>query len=85
MIESPVLQELLAETRAEARAEAKAEARTEATLDALLAVLRGRFEAVPPDLVATLQSVRDSEELRRLLDVAVRCPDFATFRAKLHS
>jgi hypothetical protein len=77
MIESPVLQEILAETRAEARAEA--------TLDALFSVLRGRFEAVPPDLIATLQSIRNNEELKRLVELAARCPDFATFRTNLHS
>lgn len=73
MIESPVLQEIVAETRAEA------------VFNTMLDVLHARLGPIPPDLIATLHAVRDSEELKRLVNLAALCPDLPTFRAKLHS
>jgi hypothetical protein len=69
MIESPILQELIAEEKA----------------NTILAVLRARLGPVPADLVAALQSVRDRDELNRLVDLAALCPDLSTFRARLYS
>lgn len=73
MIESPVLQEILAEIATETKA------------STLLAFLRARFSEVPTDLVTSIQAIRDSEQLDRLVESAASCPNLAAFRAKVHS
>jgi hypothetical protein len=67
MIESPLIQELMAERLHRA----------------ILRVLAGRHGAVPPDITAALQAVTDDARLDELIDWAARCPDLDSFRARL--
>jgi len=69
MIESPVLQEIVAETKAES----------------LLTVLRARFELVPSDVSRAIRALRDLGELDRLLDAAARCENLQAFRDRMLS
>jgi hypothetical protein len=69
MIESPLIQELLAE-----------QAQTY-----IFRVLAARFGPVPPPVVATLKSVSDTQKLDKLVDWAAVCPDLEAFRARLAS
>ena len=75
MIESPVLQELLAETRAETELE---DARRYT-----LAALRRRFGAVSGELVSQVESIEDRDRLDRLFDAALICPDLSAFQREL--
>ena len=67
MIESPVLQELLAERMHQV----------------LLRILEVRFGLVPPDVEAALRAVMDDDRLQELVAVAASCPDLETFRQQL--
>ena len=73
MIESPLLQELMAQTRQETMQRDIVEA------------LESRFGAVPQDLSAELRTVLDEQRLHELLRFAVLCPDTDSFRARLRS
>lgn len=73
MIESPVIQEIVAQTEAETKAKA------------ILAFLRARFGPVPTELAAAIKAVRDQDQLDRLVDSAALCPDLTTFRARVNS
>jgi hypothetical protein len=67
MIESPVLQELLAERMHRA----------------ILGSLTGRFGPIPPEVEVALRAVRDDDRLQDLVVLAARCPDMETFRQQL--
>ncbi len=69
MIESPLIQELIAE-------------RMHA---AILDVLEVRFGPVPPDVAATVQAIQEDERLKELHKFAVGCGDLGLFRARLQS
>ncbi len=68
MIESPLIQELLAERRHE---------------DILL-FLEGRFGPVPGDIKPAVQAIQDELQLRELLLWASRCSDLEAFRSRLN-
>jgi len=67
MIESPLIQELVAQTQHKA----------------IVRVLRNRFAHVPPEIVVKLKTVLNEDKLNELLDFAVACPDVESFRLKL--
>jgi hypothetical protein len=75
MIDSPLIQELLAETRAEAWAEAQQKA--------ILRFLSSRFGLVPPEIVFALQPIHEKAKLDDLVECAARCPSLEAFRARL--
>jgi hypothetical protein len=63
MIESPLIQELMAER----------------THKDILRFLAGRFGLVPPEIAAALQSIEDEQAMDDLVALAVRCPDLEAF------
>jgi predicted transposase YdaD len=67
MIESPLIQEIVARTRHEA----------------ILGFLEARFGSVPPEVVTQLRTILDEEQLRDLNRHAALCPDLAAFQARL--
>ena len=67
MIESPLIQELVAE-----RAHAM-----------ILDVLEVRFGTVPLDVAAAVQAIQDEQRLKELNKFAAGCGDLKTFRAQL--
>lgn len=67
MIESPLIEELVAE-----RVRANAQRNT-------LTVLEARFGGIPRDLAEQVQSVADEERLADLVRKAASCPDLETF------
>jgi len=69
MIESPLIQELLAEDRQKA----------------IGRILVRRFKQVPPELLTRLQQIGDLDQLEQLLDHAVDCPDLITFERLLRA
>lgn len=69
MIESPLIQELLAER----------------SHKYIVKLLESRFGPVPGDLSAALLAVQDDELLDALYDVALACPDLDAFRTRLAS
>jgi len=69
MIESPLIQELVAEKMHEA----------------ILDVLEVRFGPVPQDLAAALQAIQEEQSLKELLKFAAGCGDLELFRAHLKS
>ena len=69
MIESPLIQELLAERSHED----------------ISTVLNARFGTVPQDVALALQAVHDREQLRDLLNFAVQCPDVEASRTRIRS
>jgi hypothetical protein len=73
IIESPLIQELMAQTR------------QETTQRDVVGVLEARFGAVPPEVVAELRTVRDEQKLNELNRFAALCPDLDAFRARLGS
>jgi hypothetical protein len=75
MIESPVLQELIAEQRAEAKVQTQHEA--------ILDVLEARFGPVPAEVRSSLMRVTGEQRLRELIRQAAQCPDLDTFRHHL--
>ena len=75
MIESPLIQEIVAEREREAKQEAKQEA--------ILEVLQTRFGSVVADIAERLRGVRGEKKLNALLKHAVRCPDLEAFRKRL--
>jgi hypothetical protein len=68
MIESPILQELIAETTAKSRQED------------LLGFLEARFGPLPADISASLAVVTDEARLRDLIRHAALAPDLDAFR-----
>jgi hypothetical protein len=71
MIESPLIQEIVAETRAETRSET------------ILEVLETRFGPIPRGIGDAVRGIRDDERLRLLMVCAVRCSDLEEFNAAL--
>ena len=71
MIESPLIQEIVDE------------ATCKAVRTSVLRVLTARFDPIPSQIGAALQSVTDRGRLNDLVDWAVRCPDLESFRARL--
>jgi hypothetical protein len=69
MIESPLIQEIVAEARAKS----------------VLRVLSRRFGAVPQDVDAAVRGIQDDTRLEGLLDAAVDCADLEQFRTALRS
>jgi hypothetical protein len=73
MIESPVLENLLAEQRAAA------------VQRVIGSLLKERFGVVPPDVEVALQKVTDPLRLEALNKLAAFCPDLEAFRQQLGS
>jgi hypothetical protein len=71
MIESPVLQELIAETTAKSRHED------------LVDFLEARFGPLPGDLRSAITAVTEERRLRELIRLAALCPDLRAFRQQL--
>jgi hypothetical protein len=69
MIESPLIQEIVAETKHEA----------------ILTFLRARFGSVPEPVVSALRSIQDVHRLDELVDLAGRCPDLESFSDQVRS
>jgi len=67
MIESPLIQEIVARTRHED----------------ILKVLEGRFGAVPADIALQIKRILDEQRLGDLVGYSARCPDLELFRARL--
>jgi hypothetical protein len=67
MIESPVLQNLLAEK----------------CHDLILGVLEKRFGPVPTEVASSLKAIRDNDRLYELNMVAAVCPDLEAFRREI--
>ena len=69
MIESPLIQELVAERMQEA----------------ILDVLEVRFGPVPQDVAAAVQTIQEDQRLKELLKFAAGCGDLGLFRVRLQS
>ena len=67
MIESPLIQEIVAEAKHES----------------ILRVLRARFGSVPPKITNAVRGTQDDQQIDALLDWAALCPDLQGFRTKL--
>jgi predicted transposase YdaD len=67
MIESPLIQEIVARTKHEA----------------ILQFLEGRFGTVPADVAVRLRGILEEQILRDLIRHAALCPDLDSFRAIL--
>jgi len=73
MIESPVLQELLAERS------------HDTILDIILGILEKRFGPVPAEVASSLKAIRDNGRLYELAMAAAVCPDLEAFRRDMSS
>jgi len=73
MIESPLIQEIVARSR------------QEATQENVLKVLEARFGAVLPDTAVHLRAIADEQKLRDLLIRAALCPDLEAFQNLLQA
>jgi hypothetical protein len=51
----------------------------------MLQFLQARFGEVPADLRAAVLAIQDDARLTALVEAAARCPDLATFQARLAS
>jgi hypothetical protein len=71
MIDSPILNELIAEKVAEAMQKA------------VLGLLEDRFGAVPLDVAQRVKDVTNADHLLQINKRAARCPDLDTFRQAL--
>jgi hypothetical protein len=69
MIESPLIQEIVARTKQEA----------------IMLFLEGRFGSVPVDVAMQVNEILEQERLRDLVRYAARCPDLEVFRTHLKS
>lgn len=67
MIESPLIKEIIAEVKQ----------------DGIQTVLTARFGQVPDEVGAALRALEDLKRLDDLIDLAVTCPDLASFQALL--
>ena len=73
LLDSPVLQKLLAEREAETHRKS------------ILIVLNARFGPLPEDLKTALQTIEDASKLDEFLESAATCPDLGAFRARLQT
>ena len=71
MIESPLIQELMAKNTAQTKHED------------ILQVLSRRFGPVPEKVAAAVRTIFDNSKLRELLDEAASCTDLEAFRTCL--
>ena len=71
MIESPLIQELMAKNAAQT------------THKNIMKVLNVRFSLVSAEVAAAVQAVYDEAKLDILMDTALSCPDLEAFRACL--
>jgi hypothetical protein len=71
MIESPLIQELMAKNTAQTMQKA------------VLKVLNVRFSPVPPEVAAAVRTIHEEAKLDILMETAVSCPDLEAFRARL--
>lgn len=65
MIESPLIQELMAEQKRQD----------------IVEFLEGRFGMAPPEVVLAIQSIKDVPRLKELIRLASQCPDLGAFRS----
>ena len=73
MIESPLLQEIIAEAKAEAKHES------------ILRVLQARLGPVPADVTAAVRTVHDEQKLNDLLVYSALGPDLEAFRVRVQA
>jgi hypothetical protein len=71
MIESPLLQEMMAKNAAETLHEA------------ILGFLADRFGTVPDEMAAAVRTIHEQSKLKKLLREAAYCPDLEAFRRRL--
>lgn len=71
MIDSPLLNELMAEKEAQGMQKA------------VLRLLEDRFGPVPVDVVQRVRDVTNADHLLQLISQAACCPDLETFRQAL--
>jgi hypothetical protein len=69
MIESPLIQEIVAETKH----------------GAILTFLRGRFGSVPPERTQKLQTIYDVQKLEELLLFTGQCPTLQAFLERVQT
>jgi hypothetical protein len=69
MIESPLLQKIMAER----------------SQDLIIEALKARFDTVPREVTRPLREVLDEKKLKKLIALAVKCPDMEVFREALLS
>jgi hypothetical protein len=69
MLESPVLQKLIAETKH----------------DYILKLLQSRFGSLPKETVAHVRRIRKEKRLDVLFELAMECKSLEEFQEKLHS
>ncbi len=67
MIESPLIQELIAEN----------------SQKHIVRFLTARFGTVPQEIVTALRNIQDEQRLDSLVEWAGLCPDLEAFRARL--
>jgi hypothetical protein len=77
VIESPLIQEIVARSRQEAR--------HEKTQELIVRFLTRRFGPLPLRLTTELRTIADEPKLDDLLEWAAQCPDLDAFRARLSS
>jgi predicted transposase YdaD len=73
------------EGRLEGREEGRLEGREEALRGVVTDFLAARFGPVPGDLEARLSTVRNRDDLKRLVTAAARAADLAAFRRELEA
>ncbi len=77
MIESPLINRIVAEGTQRAKQETMQEA--------ILDFLQARFEAVPEEIAEKLRHVRALKKLKTLIKHAAQCPDLEAFQRQLFS
>jgi hypothetical protein len=83
VIDSPVLQQLVAERYGKELQMAKEEGKMERARADIVGALEVRFGSVPAELAAIVGGVEDEQRLRDLLREAILCRDVEAFRAFL--
>jgi hypothetical protein len=73
MIESPLIQEIVAEATAKAKQED------------LMAFLQGRFGPIPTEVATALRAIHDIQKLSDLVNFVPVCPDLEAFRARMQA
>ena len=83
MLESPLIQELVAERAEELVATRTHELVAEGRQRDILAVIQTRFGEVPRDLAEEIESVVDDDQLTALVRKAVACPSLESLRNEI--